>query len=184
MVRSTMHEVAYIDKSDAKNDLRTWKSEVKNILAQEDLDVVLDGKPSYMEEDEWCELDTYACSIIRCYLPMEIKSTITSETVSAKEIWEKLGNRNVETCAKRISLKKKFHRFTMDENTTMEDHIKEFNKLLKELSASKVRITEEDKVAALLASIPENFEPSLESMLDGDDDISLDLAITILLSSS
>lgn len=179
-----MYEIEDIDKYDGKNNLRTWQCEVMNILAEEDLEVVLEGKPSYMEEDEWRKLDTYACSIIWCYLSKEIKSTITSETMSAKEVWEKLENCIVETSAKRINLKKKLHRFTMGENTTMEDHIKEFNKLLKELSDSNVRLTEEDKVAVLLASLPESFDPSLKSMLDEDDDVCLDVAISILLSPS
>ncbi|KAM2738157.1 hypothetical protein EV2_032395 [Malus domestica] len=53
-----------VEKFDGTNNFGMWQCEVKDVLAQLDLDLTLEGKLEDMEEVEWNMLNRMACSTI------------------------------------------------------------------------------------------------------------------------
>lgn len=124
-----------IEKFDGKIDFKKWQAKVQEALVVQGLAKALGGKPESMKEEEWRKLDEEACSTIRLYLSKEIHHSIKAER-SAKEIWEELEKLySLERALINLfNLKKQFYRLTMDESTTIQDHINEFSSILGELS--------------------------------------------------
>lgn len=172
-----------VEKFDGKNNFSMWQVEVKDILVKDGLSEALEGKPQGMKDNEWISFDQQACSTIRLCLSKEIKHNVMT-VKSAKEIWEKLEKLYLEkSLTNRINLKKEFYRFTMDESTTLQDHLNEFNRMLSELLNLEVKMSEEDKVAVLLASLPEKYDHLVTTMLYGKQSIVLDEVTSTLLSN-
>lgn len=146
------------------------------------LAVALGGKPEAMKEEEWRKFDDEACSTIRLYLSKEVDHNIKAER-SAKEIWEKLEKLYTleRALINRFDIKKQFYRLTMDETTTIQDHLNKFSRILGELSNLDVKISEEDKVLVFLASLPKKYDHWVTTMLYGKKTLVLEEITSVLL---
>ncbi|KAL6144423.1 hypothetical protein ACLB2K_055116 [Fragaria x ananassa] len=170
-----------IEKFDGKIDFKKWQAKVQEALVVQGLAKALGGKPESMKEEEWRKLDEEACSTIRLYLSKEIHHSMAER--SAKEIWEELEKLySLERALiNRFNLKKQFYRLTMDESTTIQDHINEFSSILGELSNLDVNISEEDKVLVFLASLPKKYDHWVTILLYGKKTVVLDEITSVLL---
>ncbi|KAI5322948.1 hypothetical protein L3X38_032020 [Prunus dulcis] len=107
--------------------------EVKDVLIQQGLLVVLGDMPMPMKKEEWKRLNAHACSSIILYLGKAQKYGVMNNS-SAKDLWNTLESKYLKKSAEnRLYLKRKLYRFQYKEGTKMIDHLEEFNKLIAEL---------------------------------------------------
>lgn len=78
-----------VEKFDGTNNFGMWQCEVKDVLAQQDLDVALEEKPEDMSDVDWNRVNKMVCSTICLCLAKQQKFNVMRET-SAKELWQKL----------------------------------------------------------------------------------------------
>ncbi|PRQ27111.1 putative RNA-directed DNA polymerase [Rosa chinensis] len=170
-----------VEKFNGKNNFKMWQVEVCDVLAVEGLVEALDGKPSYMKQAEWKVLDQKACSILRFYMSKKVKQKVMAAK-SAKEILEKLGKIYLNNSFNERILKMQLYKLRMDERTTsMQEHVDEFNRRVWELSGYDVEFSDEDKVAILLASLPEKYNDLVMGMMYGKDSVVFDHVVSLLL---
>lgn len=88
-----------------------WQCEVKDVLIQQGLLVVLGDMPMPMKKEEWKRLNAHACSSIRLYLGKAQKYGVMNNS-SAKDLWNTLESKYLKKSAEnRLYLKRKLYRF-------------------------------------------------------------------------
>lgn len=94
------------------------------------------------------------------------------------EVFERKGVSN------RMFLRRKLLTFKMENDNTIESHLLEFDKLIRELRATGAKIEEEDVVCQLLLSLPKSFE-SVSTALEtlSSDKLTLDFVKSRLLDA-
>ncbi|XP_062023891.1 uncharacterized protein LOC133740059 [Rosa rugosa] len=98
---------------------------------------------------------------------------------SGKQILEKLGKIYLNNSFNERILKMQLYK---DERTTsMQEHVDEFNRRVWELSGYDVEFSDEDKVAILLASLPEKYNDLVMGMMYGKDSVVFDDVVSLLL---
>ena len=142
-----------VEKFDGTINFGMWQCEVKDVLAQQDLDLTLKDKLEDMEEVEWNKFNRMACSTIRLCLAKPQKYFVMRET-SAKSLWKKLEDKYmIKSIKNRIHLKKQLYRFQYKEVTKMITHLDSFNKLIADLLNLDEDVKDEDKTLIFLNSL-------------------------------
>ncbi|CAL9000146.1 unnamed protein product [Prunus brigantina] len=148
------------------NNFSMWQCEVKDVLIQQGLLVVLGDMPMSMKE-EWKQLNAHACSSIRLCLGKAQKYGVMNIS-SAKDLWNTLESKYLKNSAEnRLYLKSKLYRFQYKEGTKMIDHLEELNKLIDELLNLEGTIKDEDKALILMNSLPESYESFITTWIYG-----------------
>ena len=112
-----------IEKFVGTNNFAMWQCEVKDVLIQQGLLVVLGDMPMSMKKEEWQLLNAHACSTIRLCLGKAQKYGAMNIS-SAKELWDTLESKYLKKSAEnRLYLKSKLYRFQYKEGTKMIDHL-------------------------------------------------------------
>ncbi|KAM1902780.1 hypothetical protein ACFX13_040377 [Malus domestica] len=133
-----------------------WQCEVRDVLIQQGLVVVLRDMSFSMKKEEWERLNAHACSTIRLCLGKQQKYGVMNIT-SAKELWALLETKYMKKSAEnRLHLKSKLYKFQYKEGTKMIGHLEEFNKLLVEPENLEKIIKDKDKALILMNSLPES----------------------------
>jgi len=95
------------------------------------------------------------CGLIRSYLTQDIKYHVLYET-STRQLWEilekKYLTKSIESC---LQLKKRLYHFQIKRGLSIDEHMKNYTKLLTDLVNVDVKIDEKDKVVILLNSLPD-----------------------------
>lgn len=78
-----------MEKFNDTNNFGMWKCEVLDVLCQQELNRVLEGKPEDMDEKDWVKLNRQACSSIRLCLLKYQKYFVMKEI--SKEVLENVG---------------------------------------------------------------------------------------------
>ena len=86
VVKTTMQSARFeIEKFVGTNNFAMWQCEVKDVLIQQGLLVVLRDMPMSMKKEEWERLNAHACSSIRLCLGKAKKYSVTNIS-SAKDL--------------------------------------------------------------------------------------------------
>jgi len=102
--------------------------------------------------------------------------------IDSTDIRDKLERRYMsKLLTSRLYLKKRLLGLQMTEEADFNQHIDEFNKLMKELDSLEVRIEEEEKALLLLSSLPSSFGKIMTTLLFGKDSLRLDAVVAALL---
>ena len=119
----------------------------------------LEKKLEAISEEDWDKMNRMACHLIRSYLTQDIKCHVLYET-SARQLWEILEKnyltKNIESW---LQLKRRFYRFLMKRELSIDKNMNSYTKLLTDLVNMDVKIDEEDKAVIQLNSLPkEEYE--------------------------
>lgn len=182
MARTTVQNAKFeVEKFDGTNNFGMWQCEVRDVLAQQDLDMTLEDMPEDMDEAEWIRLNRVACSSIRLCLAKAQKYSVMRET-SAKMLWQKLEDKYMtKSIENRLHLKKKLYRFQF-KGTKMIQHLDAFNKLIADLLNLDEEIKDEDKALLLLNSLPDAYDHLATTLLYGKDTIKFDEVSNALMN--
>jgi hypothetical protein len=154
-----------VEPFDGMNKFRLWQMLVKDILEEEGLIETLCGKLNDMTDKDWKILELKAIRIITKSLVPSVRCSVTNET-SPKAIWNKLES-DYESRTRKIRLfqMKRLYELRMEEGTNIRDHVSLFYRLLTQLENAEVKIEEEDKVMALITSLPASYDNFVTNIL-------------------
>ena len=98
-----------------------------------------------------------AVSTIRLAIALEIKYHYLKET-DLGELQEKLQTVYAsKSLTKKLCLRWEFYQLMKDENTTVQEHINTFNKLVCQLLNADEKLTDEEQALLLLPSLPKDY---------------------------
>ena len=107
---------------------------------------------------------------------------ITKERTAAG-IWKKLETLYMtKSLANRLYLKKKLYTFHMHPGKSQSEHIDEFHKLVGDLAAIDIAISDEDQALLLLTSLPSSYDNFVDTLLYGRDTLKLEDVLATLHS--
>ena len=159
-----------------------WKSSVEDFLVQQGIDdaLLLKEKPNNVEAARWTQMRKKAVSTIRLAIAPEIKYHYLKET-DPGELLEKLQSVYAsKSLTNKLCLRWEFYQLMKDEDTTMQDHINTFNKLVCQLLNADEKFSDEEQALLLLASLPKDYRNIVQKLLIGRDSITLDQALAAL----
>ena len=169
-----------IDRLDNTN-YQAWKFQMKHLLRAKELYDIVEGietPPAADADARVKSLYQSRVNIAFSTIALSISTDLIyliSDTEDPVDAWNKLRNHfERDTLANKLFLKKQYFRSTMQEGTSVSDHLKYMKGLTDKLAAIKAPITEEDQVVALLGSLPESFSTLVTALEARVDDLSLE----------
>ncbi|KAI4332242.1 hypothetical protein L6164_017166 [Bauhinia variegata] len=173
-----------VEKFDGTNNFGMWQCEVLDILYQQELYFALEEeKPDDIEEKDWTRINRLACGTIRLCLSKEQKYPFMRER-SAHKLWKELEDKFMKKSTEnKLYMRTKLYRFQYLPGTTMNKHITRFDSLVTDLLNLDENINDTDKALILLASLPDEYEHLIASMLAGKETITFKEATTALYSN-
>ena len=121
-----------------------------------------------------------ACSTIHLCFSKEHKYPFMRET-SAYKLWKGLEDKFMKkSMENKLYMRMKLHRFKNLSGTTMDDQITRFNSLVIKLLNLDEKINDVDKALSLLASLLDEYEHFMVSMLTGKEASSFKQVTTAL----
>ena len=158
----------------------TWKFKVKHLLIGKELWDYVDG--TKVKPDDTADAAAKAAyrkkadqamSVLVLSVGDEYLYLIT-ECQSAAEVWVKLtGHFERDTLTNRIFLKKKYFRMELKDGLPIESHLRSMKELTDRLAAVKAPVSEEDQVAVLLGSLPEQYSTLVTALEARGEDLNL-----------
>ena len=181
MVTNTKFDV---EKFHGTNNFGMWQCEVQDILFQQELDVALEeSRPEDVDEKDWIRINRLACGTIRLCLSKELKYSFMRET-SASKLWKEMEDKFMKKSTEnKLYTRTKLYRFQYKPGTTMNDHITRFDSLVTDLLNLDEKVSDVDKALILLASLPDEYEHLIVSMLTGKETITFKEVTTALYSN-
>ena len=181
MVTNTKFDV---EKFDGTNNFGMWQCEVQDVLFQQKLDVALEeSRPEDVDEKDWTIINRLACGTIRLCLSKELKNPFMRET-SASKLWKEMEDKFMKNSTEnKLYTRTKLYRFQYKPGTTMNDHITRFDSLVTDLLNLNEKVSDVDKTLILLASLPDEYEHLIVSMLIGKETITFKEVTTALYSN-
>ena len=143
-------------------------------------DALLKERPIHIDEAKWTQIRKKAVSTIRLAIAPEIKYNYLKET-NPGELLEKLQTVYAsKSLTNKLCLRWELYQLMKDEDTSMQDHINTFNKLVCQLLNADEKLTDEEQALLLLASLPKDYKNIVQTLLIGRDSITLDQALAAL----
>ena len=175
-----------VEKFSGNNNFEIWKLKMGDLIVQEGLKKVLDGKTkklASMKNEDWEDLDARALNTIRLCLADEVLFNIAKEETTTG-LWNKLENLYMKkSLTNIIFLKRQLYILRMKEGTKIVDHWNVFNTLIFQLSSMDVAYEDEDKEVTLLCSLTESWDHLVTTMwFSSKDAIDYDTVVGFLLS--
>ena len=87
-----------------------------------------------------------------------------------------------KSLANHLYLKKKLYTFHMHPGMSQAEHIDEFHKLVGDVAAMDVAISDEDQALLLLTSLPTSYDNFVDTLLYGRDTLKLEDVLATLHS--
>ena len=139
---------------------------MQDVLFQQELDVALEeSRPEDVDEKDWTRINRLACGTIRLCLSKELKYPFMRET-SASKLWKEMEDKFMKKSTEnKLYTRTKLYRFQYKPGTTMNDHITRFDSLVTDLLNLDEKVSDVDKALILLASLPDEYEHLIVSML-------------------
>ena len=181
MVTNTKFDV---EQFDGTNNVGMWQCEVLDVLFQQELDVALEeSRPEDVDEKDWTRINRLACGMIRLCLSKELKYLFMRET-SASKLWKEMEDKFMKkSIENKLYTRTKLYRIQYKPGTTMNDHITRFDSLVTDLLNLDEKVSDVDKALILLASLPDEYEHLIVSMLTGKETITFKEVTTALYSN-
>jgi hypothetical protein len=182
-VQSFLFEV---EKFSGKNNFELWKLKMRDLLVQQGLQKVLEGKtkkPTRMIDEDWEDLNARALSTIRLCLADEVLVNITREETKTS-LWNRLESLYMtKSLMNKILFNRLLYSLQMKEGTKITDHLNVFNTLIFQLSSIQVKYEDEDKEVKLLCSLLESWDHLVTSIwFSTKDTIDYDTFVGVMLS--
>ena len=104
--------------------------------------------------------------------------------MSASKLWKEMEDKFMKKSTKnKLYTRTKLYRFQYKPSTTMNDHITRFDSLVTDLLNLDEKVSDVDKALILLASLPDEYEHLIVSMLIGKETITFKEVTTALYSN-
>nr|TKR86343.1 hypothetical protein D5086_0000239010 [Populus alba] len=111
-----------------------------------------------MEAEEWQLLDRQVLGIIRLSLSRRVAHNVTKEKSTAKLMEALSGMYEKPSANNKVHLMKKLFNLKMVENTSVTQHLNNFNTITNQLSSVEIEFDDEIRALILLASLPSSWE--------------------------
>ncbi|GJZ14319.1 hypothetical protein Tco_0549549 [Tanacetum coccineum] len=136
----------------------------------------------WVADTTWDEMLKSAHSALILCLGDRVLREVNKE-MTAAGIWTKLETLYMKKyLANRLYLKKKLYTFYMHLGKKQSEHIDEFHKLVDDLAAIDIAISDEDQALLLLTSLPSSYENFVETLLYGRETLKLEDVLDTLNS--
>ncbi|KAK2983980.1 hypothetical protein RJ640_027305 [Escallonia rubra] len=135
-----------------------WKMQVEDYLYQKDLYLPLVGeKPEAMNASEWAILDRKALATVRLSLTPQVVFNISKEkTIAAvMKALEKLYEK--PSASNKVFLMKKLFNMKMSENSSVVDHLNDFNGVTNKLESVVINFDDEIRALLFMCSLPDSW---------------------------
>ena len=140
----------------------TWKVQCKMVLLKQQLWGIVSGMQTAPEGAD--ELDEFKVKRDKALatLVLAVEPSLLyllGEPKDPKTVWDILqGQFQKKTWANKLCLRRKLYRLKLGEGESVHEHIKELTETFNDLSLLGDKITDEDSVVHLLASLPDCTE--------------------------
>ena len=143
-------------------------------------DALMKERPNNIEEAKWTQMRKKEVSTIQLAIAPEIKYHYLKQT-DPGELLEKLQMVYAsKSLTKKLCLRWEMYQLMKDKDTTIQDHINAFNKLVCQLLNADEKLTDEEQALLLLTSLPKEYRNIVQKLLIVRDSISLDQALATL----
>nr|TKR75318.1 hypothetical protein D5086_0000286420 [Populus alba] len=151
-------KAAGIEKFDG-TDFGYWKMQIEDYLYGKKLYLPLLGsKPENMQEKDWLLLDRQVLGIIRLSLSRRVAHNVTKGKSTARLMEALSGMYEKPSTNNKVHLMKKLFNLKMVENTSVTQHLNNFNTITNQLSFVEIEFDDEIRALILLASLPSSWE--------------------------
>nr|GEV16929.1 retrovirus-related Pol polyprotein from transposon TNT 1-94 [Tanacetum cinerariifolium] len=155
---------------------------MRALLIQHGCEAALEVLPADMEAQIKSELIKKAHSAVILCLGNKVLREVTRETTVAG-VWSKLKTLYMtKSLANKLYQKKKLYTFYMPAGRKISEHIDEFNKIVLDLANIEVKFVDEDLALLLLISLPASYEYFVDTLLYGQEALTLEYVMAILNS--
>ena len=153
------------------NRFHTWQTRLRFLLQKKELWKVIDTDDALVPitreaRAQWDVLDTKTLAIIALNLGDEYLHHI-SNLSTTKEAWKILNHLFGATGKNaKINLKLQLFKLTLKPGTPFAIHLNDFKGLLTSIASIKATVDEEDSIALLLKSMPEEYDVVVTTLLN------------------
>ena len=137
-----------------------WKMQMEDYLYQKDLYLPLEEKskkPTSMSDEEWNLLDRKALGAVRLCLSSTVAFNISNEKTT-KGVMDKLAKMYEKPSASnKVYLMKKLFNMKMNEGSSVQDHVNEFNTITNQLTSVSLEFEDEVRALLILCSLPDSW---------------------------
>ena len=155
----------------------TWKLQCKMALMRDAVWGIVSGNeeaPAVDSDDHpkfVVRRDRALATIVLCIDPSLLYLIGDGDPVDPVNVWKKLGDQfQKKSWANKLQLRKRLHTLGLKDGGSVQTHIKEMTEIFSELSIIGDKISDEDRVVYLLASLPDSFT-TLVTALEASTDV-------------
>ena len=134
--------------------------QMEDYLYQKDLYQPLEDKskkPTTMSDGDWNLLDRKALGAVRLCLSSSVAFNISGEKTT-KGVMDKLAKMYEKPSASnKVYLMKKLFNMKMNEGSSVQDHVNEFNTITNQLTSVKIEFEDEVRALLILCSLPDSW---------------------------
>lgn len=163
------------------NNYMTWKFRVKVLLEEKGVCkwTKTEFNPNIYSEEKVKELELKQDKLCKSILVQCLDDSqldIVSDKENACQMWKALKDRyEKKGLHGQMFLKKKLMSLRLKEGESLENHIAEFENIIRQLITSGCEISDEDKVCNLLLSLPRSYE-TVSAIIENSSEISYEEA--------
>ncbi|GKA35092.1 hypothetical protein Tco_0721583 [Tanacetum coccineum] len=117
-----------------------------------------------------------------CESALEVLREVTRDTTAVGVLSKIKTAYMTNSLANKLYLKKKLYTFYMSAGRKISEHIDEFNKIVLDLANIEVKFKDEDLALLLLASLPASYEHFVDTLLYGQEGLTLEDVMATLNS--
>ena len=144
-----------------------WKPIMEDILYCKDLYAPIDGdksKPKDMSEAEWKIMHRKTIALIRQWVDQSVFHHVSQET-DATELWKKLESMYKRKIAQnKATLIRRLINLKYKNGHSVAEHTSDFQGLVNQLNAMKMKIEDELQALLLLSSLPDSWDTLVISL--------------------
>lgn len=167
-----------LDKLNGENDFYLWSLNMRTILIQQGYNVALeddeDPKAKKGKEEgsssscgDMKTINNKAHNTIILHLSDEVLRKVAKKR-TAFALWAKLEELFLKKyLAKRFYMKRKLYTFSMKDETTLNDHLDEFNNPILDFKTVNIVLKDKDRALILLSSLLDSYEHFVDTLLYG-----------------
>ena len=153
----------------------TWKLQCKMALVRDAVWGIVSGN----EEAPAVDSDDHPKFVVRrdralATIVLSIDPSLLyliGDPVDPVDVWKKLGDQfQKKSWVNKLQLRKRLHTLGLKDGDSVQTHIKEMTEIFSELSIIGYKISDEDRVVYLLASLPDSFT-TLVTALEASTDV-------------
>ena len=170
-----------IDKLEGAKNWQIWKYQMKAILEAKELFGHVDGSLTRPDTSEGSSGRQTAFDKAQKKTKALLVTSINSDLIylitgceTPKEIWDTLRGRfERDTMANKLFLKQRFFSLKMKESDKLDEHFRRMKVITDQLAAIQAPIPEDERMVALLLSLPRSYNTVVTALTARGDDLNL-----------